>query len=70
MKIYFKVNGEPIPESNIGNRMLQNMGWKPGTTLGPACSKNSNQINPIMVIKRPHKLGLGFNFQGQNPIQY
>ena len=39
--------------------MLQQMGWIPGTSLG--LNKNENSlINPIVPVKRPHRIGLGF----------
>ena len=55
-----KVNGDPIPESNIGNKMLKSMGWQPGQGLG--ASKSSMAIKePIVAIKRPNRLGLGYS---------
>lgn len=50
---------KPINEDNKGNRMLQQMGWIPGTSLGVKHNEN-NLINPIMAIKRPNRVGLGF----------
>ncbi|XP_064621863.1 G patch domain-containing protein 2-like [Lineus longissimus] len=49
---------DPIPDSNIGNKMLQNMGWNPGNGLGP----DSSGIKvPIMAYQRPKRQGLGCN---------
>jgi hypothetical protein len=49
---------EPIPENNIGNKMLRNMGWVPGTSLGSQSS--NNLLTPIVPVKRPNRIGLGF----------
>uniref|UniRef100_A0A8C0H3S4 G-patch domain containing 2 n=1 Tax=Chelonoidis abingdonii TaxID=106734 RepID=A0A8C0H3S4_CHEAB len=51
-------NAQPIPENNIGNRMLQNMGWTPGTGLGP---DGKGISEPVRAIQRPKGLGLGFS---------
>lgn len=47
---------DPIPESNIGNKMLQNMGWIPGMGLG---SDGSGIKNPVTAYLRPRRQGLG-----------
>ncbi|XP_018427993.1 PREDICTED: G patch domain-containing protein 2-like [Nanorana parkeri] len=51
-------SGQPIPDSNIGNRMLQSMGWTPGTGLGP---DGKGISEPIRALQRPKGLGLGFS---------
>ncbi|XP_074983172.1 G patch domain-containing protein 2 isoform X2 [Caretta caretta] len=51
-------NAQPIPENNIGNRMLQSMGWTPGTGLGP---DGKGMSEPVRAIQRPKGLGLGFS---------
>lgn len=46
-----------IDETNVGNRMLQGMGWRPGAGLGP----DGNGIRePIRAYIRPRRSGLGF----------
>ena len=46
-----------IDETNVGNRMLQGMGWRPGTGLG----LNGTGIQePIHAYIRPRRSGLGF----------
>lgn len=54
----FGENSQPIPENNIGNRMLQSMGWTPGTGLGP---DGKGISEPIRALQRPKGLGLGFS---------
>lgn len=50
-------DAHPIPETNIGSRMMQTMGWIPGTGLGP----NGNGVaEPIKALWRPKGVGLGF----------
>ena len=50
-------NAPPIGESNIGNRLLQGMGWKPGSGLG----RHENGIqDPLFAEMRPKAAGLGF----------
>ncbi|KAM4693914.1 G patch domain-containing protein 2 [Discoglossus pictus] len=51
-------NAQPIPDSNIGNRMLQSMGWSPGSGLGP---DGKGISEPIRALQRPKGLGLGFS---------
>ncbi|KAG7461110.1 hypothetical protein MATL_G00206510 [Megalops atlanticus] len=51
-------NALPIPESNMGNRMLQGMGWTPGMGLGP---EGKGITEPIRALQRPKGAGLGFN---------
>ncbi|XP_066552644.1 G patch domain-containing protein 2 isoform X2 [Amia ocellicauda] len=51
-------NALPIPENNIGNRMLQSMGWAPGSGLGP---DGKGISEPIRALQRPKGAGLGFN---------
>lgn len=46
-----------LSESNIGNKMLQGMGWTPGTGLGP---HSNGIVDPIAAIRRPKLSGLGF----------
>ena len=49
-------SAEPIPESNIGNRLLRSMGWAPGSGLG----RDGKGIQtPVMAEKRPRRKGLG-----------
>ncbi|KAM8819446.1 G patch domain-containing protein 2 isoform 1-T1 [Rhynchonycteris naso] len=49
-------NAQPISENNIGNRMLQNMGWTPGSGLG---RDGKGLTEPIQAMQRPKGLGLG-----------
>ena len=46
----------PLDSSNIGSRMLVSMGWEVGTGLG---SSMQGQVEPVPVIKRRKRLGLG-----------
>uniref|UniRef100_A0A3Q2YW26 G patch domain containing 2 n=1 Tax=Hippocampus comes TaxID=109280 RepID=A0A3Q2YW26_HIPCM len=48
----------PIPDTNLGNRMLQSMGWTPGVGLGP---EGRGITEPIRALQRPKGTGLGFN---------
>ena len=52
---------DPIAESNIGNKMLQSMGWSPGTGLGV---DGSGIKTPVMATMRPRRQGLGM---GEGP---
>ncbi|KAG8443761.1 hypothetical protein GDO86_009080 [Hymenochirus boettgeri] len=56
--VFIGENAQPIPDSNIGNRMLQNMGWTPGSGLGP---DGKGISEPIRAHQRPKGLGLGFS---------
>lgn len=48
---------EPLNETNVGNRILQGMGWSPGMGLGP----NGMGIkDPIVAYVRPRHIGLGY----------
>ncbi|KAM9782886.1 G patch domain-containing protein 2 [Neosynchiropus ocellatus] len=51
-------NAPPIPESNMGSRMLQSMGWSPGMGLGP---EGRGITEPVRATQRPKGTGLGFN---------
>ncbi|KAM6954208.1 G patch domain-containing protein 2 [Aplochiton taeniatus] len=51
-------NHGPIPDTNLGNRMLQSMGWNPGMGLGP---EGRGITEPIRTTQRPKGAGLGFN---------
>ncbi|XP_047099477.1 G patch domain-containing protein 2 isoform X1 [Schistocerca piceifrons] len=46
----------PIPDSNIGNTMLRNMGWEPGKGLG---AHSSGITEPVPAAIRPKYQGLG-----------
>jgi len=48
----------PIPEANVGHRMLRSMGWNPGQGLG---KRKSGIIDPVRAEKRhgPRRLGFG-----------
>lgn len=52
-------NAPPIPDSNMGSRMLQTMGWSPGMGLGP---EGRGITEPIRATQRPKGTGLGFNW--------
>ncbi|XP_037352448.1 G patch domain-containing protein 2 isoform X2 [Talpa occidentalis] len=57
-------NAQPILENNIGNRMLQNMGWTPGSGLG---RDGKGIAEPIQALQRPKGLGLGFPLPKSSP---
>ncbi|KAM6165754.1 G patch domain-containing protein 2 isoform 1-T1 [Erethizon dorsatum] len=57
-------NAQPILENNIGNRMLQNMGWTPGSGLG---RDGKGIAEPIQATQRPKGLGLGFPLPKSTP---
>ena len=57
----YRTESEPIPDTNIGNRMLQQMGWSPGQGLG-ADSKGIK--TPVMASQRPRRQGLGCDREG------
>ena len=46
----------PIGVENIGNQMLQQMGWKQGQGLG---SQRQGPVDPLPLIKRKKRQGLG-----------
>ncbi|XP_061756728.1 G patch domain-containing protein 2 isoform X2 [Nerophis ophidion] len=50
-------NMPPIPDTNVGNRMLQSMGWSPGLGLGP---EGRGITEPVRALQRPKGAGLGF----------
>lgn len=50
-------NVPAIDESNVGNRMLQGMGWRPGMGLGP---DGDGMREPVTAHVRPRRCGLGF----------
>ena len=47
---------QALDETNIGNQMLQGMGWRPGTGLGPECD---GIRSPVRAYLRTKHLGLG-----------
>ena len=53
------VGGKAVPlnETNVGNRMLQGMGWSPGMGLGP---DGVGIKDPIVAYVRPRRVGLGY----------
>ena len=57
-------NAQPILDNNIGNRMLQNMGWTPGSGLG---RDGKGIAEPIQAMQRPKGLGLGFPLPKTTP---
>ena len=46
-----------LDETNVGNRILQGMGWRPGMGLGPA---GGGIQEPVRAYIRPRRSGLGF----------
>ena len=48
-----------IDESNIGNRMLQGMGWRQGTGLGKGGRGITAPINALKDAARARNAGLG-----------
>ncbi|XP_050538175.1 angiogenic factor with G patch and FHA domains 1 isoform X2 [Daktulosphaira vitifoliae] len=48
---------QPIPTKNKGFKLLENMGWTPGKSLG---ANNSGIKEPIGLDIRDEKMGLGF----------
>lgn len=50
----------PIPESNIGNQILQNMGWTPGSGLG---AEGDGRQDPVIAFLHRGRRGLGYETQ-------
>ncbi|XP_025203238.1 angiogenic factor with G patch and FHA domains 1-like, partial [Melanaphis sacchari] len=55
---------QPIPTKNKGFKLLENMGWTPGKSLG---SSNSGIKEPISMDIRDEKMGLGFSTHFSQP---
>ncbi|VDI56706.1 G patch domain-containing protein 2 [Mytilus galloprovincialis] len=53
---YVGDEASPIPETNIGNKMLQSMGWKPGSGLG---AEGEGIQTPVLAYRRLRRTGLG-----------
>ena len=53
---FIGAEADPIPESNIGSRMLQSMGWSPGQGLG---ADGAGIRTPITACLRPRRQGFG-----------
>lgn len=47
----------PLPEHNVGRRLLMKQGWQPGTLLG--AGEGSGLVGPIEVHATPHRAGIG-----------
>jgi hypothetical protein len=47
----------PLPEHNVGRRLLMKQGWQPGTLLG--AGEGSGLAGPIEVHATPHRAGIG-----------
>lgn len=58
---------EPIPESHIGSRILQNMGWKPGKGLG---LHEDGITHPIQALMLPRRQGLGYQQTNTQEINH
>ncbi|XP_076463653.1 G patch domain-containing protein 2-like [Babylonia areolata] len=57
-----RVEALPIPDSSLGNKMLLNMGWNPGTGLGPDGDRHQHQ-DPVIAYPRRSRKGLGYETQ-------
>lgn len=56
----------PLPDSNIGHRLLMKQGWQPGSTLGlPGESSGSRLTEPIQVNALERRAGLGMPVKAQ-----
>ena len=49
---------QPLPESNIGRRLLMKQGWQPGTALGSG-DNPSGLVEPLETSVTSHRAGLG-----------
>ncbi|XP_041354278.1 G patch domain-containing protein 2-like [Gigantopelta aegis] len=58
-------HASPISDENIGNKMLQNMGWNPGSGLGPG---GSGIKNPVQAYMRAGRKGLGYDSNNRSDI--
>lgn len=47
----------PLPEHNIGRRLLVKQGWQPGTSLG--LDDGDGLVEPIEIHATPHRAGIG-----------
>jgi pSer/pThr/pTyr-binding forkhead associated (FHA) protein len=56
----------PLPDTNIGHRLLMKQGWQPGTSLGLPDGSSDGLIEPIQVSANAHRAGLGV--PAQRPI--
>lgn len=49
-------DAKPISEENVGNRLLQKLGWKPGEGLGAA---SDGTVDHVSAVVRGKRTGLG-----------
>ena len=52
-----------IPESNLGSKMLRQMGWTPGTGLG---KEGDGRVEPVRAELRKKGVGLGHSGDGSS----
>jgi len=55
----------PIPDTNIGKRMLEQMGWRPGEGLG---ADGGGIQTPVTATLRPYRQGLGCEGPGGSGV--
>ncbi|XP_019446983.1 PREDICTED: SUPPRESSOR OF ABI3-5-like isoform X1 [Lupinus angustifolius] len=53
-----------IDESNVGNRMLRNMGWQEGLGLG---KDGSGMVEPVQALGMENRAGLGSQHKNLDP---
>lgn len=49
----------PLPDTNVGHRLLMKQGWQPGTRLGQTDSSGTALIEPLSVSGNAGRAGLG-----------
>ena len=59
----------PLPDTNIGHRLLMKQGWKPGSSLGlPGGSSGDGSTAPIQVNALERRAGLGMLARAQSDV--
>ncbi|CCM04296.1 uncharacterized protein FIBRA_06467 [Fibroporia radiculosa] len=51
----------PLPETNIGHRLLMKQGWQPGTGLGQVGSSDIVLVDPLSASGNTGRAGLGMS---------
>ncbi|GBE87803.1 predicted protein [Sparassis crispa] len=57
----------PLPDTNVGHRLLMKQGWQPGTSLGQAESGGLALVEPLEVSGNVGRAGLGMSASAALP---